>query len=426
MTNERETALYVLVEVFEQGAYANIALKKVLKRREDLNQIQKSFVTELVNGTLRNLICIDYTINAFSKIKTSKMKPVILNTLRISVYQAKYMTKVPHSAICNEAVKIVKSKGLTGLSGFVNGVLRNIIRNISNISYPDKEKDPIGYLSVIYSYPEWILNYWLEDLDYDTVEEICRVQNIAPMMSICVNTLKIDKESLIKKLNEENILTEYTDLNIMRISKTSDIQNTTCFKEGLFHVMDKSSATVVEMLDPSAGDTMLDICAAPGGKSFYAAYMMKNEGKIIARDIYEHKLKLINNETKRLGLRIVSTEEKDATESSEDKVLADVVLADVPCSGLGILRKKPDAKYNKTLEQVGGLQQLQRKILSTTHNSVKEGGILVYSTCTISKRENIDNVNWFIENYPFEVLEIKNILPTEDSDGFFIAKMKRK
>ena len=425
---EREIAVYILIDIFEQNAYNNIILRKALSEHTELNKIQKSFITELVNGTLRNVIHIDYIIDSFSKTKTNKMKSFIRNILRISVYQAKFMKKVPDSAICNEAVKLVKAKGFANLSGFVNGVMRNIIRNLDQIEYPDENKNSVKYLSIYYSYPEWILKYWLKEMDYKTVKNICEIQSTAPVVTICINSLKTDKKSLIMKLKQENMLvTESTaNANLLHIKGTSDIGNSNCFKEGLFHVMDASSAAAVCALEPKPNDTVLDICSAPGGKSFYMAYIMENKGKIIARDVHEHKLNLINDSANRLGIEIIQTENRDATKTHIATEEVDALLIDAPCSGFGLLRKKPDIKYTKTFEDIVSLQELQRKILVASYNYVKVGGTLIYSTCTISKKENMDNVEWFLKEYPFELIEVNNIMPQQNYDGFFIAKMIRK
>lgn len=444
--DERETSIYILDEILNNKAYNNIILKKTLDKNNLFNNIQKSFITEIVNGTLRNLIFIDFVINQFSNTKTSKMKPFILNILRISVYQIMFMNKVPISAACNEAVKLAKKRGFINLSGFVNGILRNISRNINNINFPDESKNKVDFLSVKYSFPKWIIEYWLEFLSYKDVKKICENSVKSPKINICINTVITDYKEIINKFENNNIEIDKGILeNSFYINKINDITKNNEFKKGYFHVMNESSMLSVNILNPKENSIVIDICAAPGGKSFYCAYLMNNKGKIISRDIYEHKIDLIKDSAKRLKLDIIDAQLKDAAKFyKEDENIADYIIADVPCSGFGLLRKKPDIKYTKSIDDIKNLVSLQREILKNCWKYVKTGGTLVYSTCTISKMENLDNVNWFCENYPFELVDISDFIPkdlecstakdgyiqilpdTAQTDGFFIAKMIRK
>lgn len=445
--NERETAVYALNDILSEKAYNNIVLRRTFNKNASLSVVERAFITELVNGTLRNLILIDYVINSFSKTKTAKMKPLILNILRTGVYQIMFMKKVPVSAACNEAVKLAKKKGFSTLSGFVNGVLRNIARNIDNIKYPDENKEPVKYISVKYSYPEWIIEYWKKSYSYEEIKAMCISNNLQPKVSACVNTVKASKEELKKSLAEDNV--SFSDGKIqddvIYLTKTNNIAETKAYKEGLFHIMDESSMLAVKILNPKPNDTLIDVCAAPGGKSFYSAYLMKNKGSIKSRDIYEHKIQLINDGAKRLGLDIINAELKSAEEHyEEDTDKADCLLIDAPCSGLGLLRKKPDIKYSKTMEDIDELVKIQRNILESCYNYVKIGGALVYSTCTVSEKENLENVKWFCDKFNFELENISGflnenvnietakkgyiqILPNMfDTDGFFIARLIRR
>ena len=445
--NEREIALYALIDILSEKAYNNIVLRKTLNKNNQLSKVQRGFITELVNGTLRSLIELDYIINQYSNTPAKKMKPIILNNLRMAVYQIMYMDRVPDSAACNEAVLLAKKKGFKNLSGFVNGVLRNIARNRDNIKYPDEEKSPVEYLAVKYSYPNWIIEYWLEELDYKTVKDMCIVNNKAPKVGACINTIKTDKEELKKTFAEDNVAVTngYIGDNTLYISNTRDLAETTAYKKGLFHIMDESSMVAVKVLNPKSGDKVIDVCAAPGGKSFYCAYIMDNKGKIISRDVYEHKLELMKDGIKRLGIDIIETQIADAAVyNKDDSKTADCVIVDAPCSGLGLVRKKPDIKYNKTMEDIEALAEIQREILKASQDYVKIGGTLVYSTCTVSKKENLDNVKWFCDNYSFVLEDITEYLPgnvlsgtaeegyiqilpsSYDTDGFFIARFKRK
>lgn len=445
---EREIALYALTDVTKEKAYNNLVLKKTFETNDQLSLVEKAFITELVNGTLRNLIYIDYVINKFSNTETKKMKPLILNILRTAVYQIMFMDKVPDSAACNEAVLLTKKKKFQNLSGFVNGVLRNIVRNKDKIELPDEKKYPVEYLSLKYSFQEWIIRYWLSELSFEEVKEICINSTTTPKVSACINTIKCSKDELKKVLAKDNIV--FSDAkfakDVIYLTKTNDITKTSAFKQGLFHVMDESSLLSVLALNPKEGDTVIDVCAAPGGKSFYSAYLMNNKGRIFSRDVHEHKIELLEGTVKRLGIDIITSQLKDASVYySEDSQKADCVIIDAPCSGFGLLRKKPDIKYNKTAEDIEALCEIQKKILESCHDYVKIGGTLVYSTCTISKKENLDNINWFCEKYNFELDDLTDLIEKNDikfktaekgyiqilphdygTDGFFIARLVRK
>lgn len=437
--NEREIAVFTLVDMFNEGAYNNIMLRKTLNKYDDLTKTQKAFITEVVNGTLRNLMNIDYIINLYSKTKTNKMKPFILNNIRASVYQILYMDKVPVSAACNEAVKLAKKKHFNQLSGFVNGVLRAIARNKDCIEYP---KDRLEEISIKYSYPTWLLKYWLEEMNIEQLEEICKAFSNSPKVSLCVNTSKISKEELVKELEKENVAVDANTLldNSIYINRTSNIANLEAYKKGYFHIMDESSILAAKILSPEG--VVVDTCAAPGGKSFAMAEFMKNKGVIFSRDVYEHKLELINEGAKRLGLENIKPQLFNSMEvDSETK--ADYVLVDAPCSGFGLVRKKPDIKYNKQFEDIDELVKIQRKILEASSQLVKVNGVLVYSTCTISHKENIDNVRWFCKEFGFSLESIEKYLPEKikcetakdgyirllpnlyGTDGFFIARMRK-
>ncbi|WP_058485315.1 16S rRNA (cytosine(967)-C(5))-methyltransferase RsmB [Defluviitalea phaphyphila] len=443
----REIAINIILEIDKEKAYSNISFQEYFRVYDYLTSLDKAFITEIVNGTLRYIKNIDYVINQFSKIKTNKMKPFILNVLRIGVYQILFMDKVPISAACNECVKITKKRGLKGLSGFVNGILRNIARNIDKISYPDKNKNIVEYLSIKYSYPQWMIKYWLTSYSKEFVEELCEASNKAPQITIRCNRLKIDRSSLINILVKENIQVHsglYTK-EAINIKKTSAINQLDSFKKGLFQVQDESSILVGYVLNPNSGENILDVCAAPGGKATHCAELMNNDGEIIARDIHEHKLNLIRSSAKRLGIDIIKTEQYDATILDESKLeTMDKVIIDAPCSGLGIIRKKPDIKWKKSIEDLDKLVEVQRKILSVCSQYVKKGGVLVYSTCTISEKENIENIKWFINNFDFVLENINPYIPKKlqcnttkkgyiqlyphihKTDGFFIARLKRK
>ncbi|MCD8214252.1 MAG: 16S rRNA (cytosine(967)-C(5))-methyltransferase RsmB [Clostridiales bacterium] len=444
--NEREIAVEILRESLEKG-FGNIVLRNSLGRHKGLSRVQKAFITETVNGTLRNLIKTDYVIGRFSSVKLNKIRPYVLNVLRISVYQIMFMTRVPASAACNEAVKLVKKKGFVNLSGYVNGVLRAVVRNIDKIPYPDKEKEPIKYISVTYSYPEEIIRYWLETYSADEILALCAENNKAPKVTAAVNSLRVTAEGLKYVLKQDNIVTSAakTGEGLVTLSKTSDITESIAYKRGLFHIMDTNSCLCVKILDPKPGEKILDVCAAPGGKSFSAACLMKNRGSITARDIYPHKLRLMEKGSERLGTSIIKTELFNAAKLNEaDIEKYDRVLVDAPCSGLGLLKKKPDIKYNRTLKDIEALAALQKQILTAAEKYVKPGGVLVYSTCTVSVKENEEIREWFLKSFGYDPCDIEGYIPVgvENSsfkegyinitpfmwggDGFFIAKFRKR
>ncbi len=436
--NEREVVVNLLMDILSNNSYNNIALRNELKN-EDLTRVQKSFITQVVNGTLRNKIYIDYVINQFSNTKVSKMKPFMKALMRMSCYQILFMDKVPDSAVCNTAVNLAKEKRFASLSGFVNGVLRNIVRSKDDLPLPNK-KDKVRYLSTLYSYDDWIIRYWLKAYDFETVEKMCEFNNKNPKVTICINTIKTDVETVISELNDLGVETYRTDIdNCIEIKNTSNIKNIPSFKRGEFFVMDRSAQMAIEIAGVKENAFIIDTCSAPGGKSFCASIKTNNTGVIKSFDIYEHKIELIENTKRRLGLTNIDVRLGDASILDNDLVdKADVVIADVPCSGLGIVRKKPDIKFNKTFKDIEDLVEIQKEILANNAKYVKVGGTLVYCTCTISKHENEEVVLDFLnknDNFEIEKIEYNNEQHEMlqliggvniDADTFFVVKMIRK
>lgn len=445
--NPREIAAQALFEIMTEDSYSNLALKRLLKQNGAMPQKDRAFVTEIVNGTLRNINYIDYLINTLSSVKTNKMKPWLLAVMRTAIYQICFM-KVPDSAACNEAVSLVKNKGFGKLAGFTNGVLRNIARKKDELKLPAEEKNNAEYLEILYSHPLWLIKMWLHEFDYPFVKDLCEKNNMSPDVTIACNPLKGSVTDLKQQLVKNGVSVE--DGNhwnyALHLSKTSNIANLNLFQQGFFHIQDESSMTAVEVLEPQSGEKILDMCAAPGGKSFLIAEKMKNIGEIIARDIHPHKLELIEEGAERLGISIIKTQCMDATQKDNDSFqVFDRVLVDAPCSGLGLIRKKPDIRLKKSGNDIDVLSVLQREILQQAANYVKPGGVLVYSTCTICKKENQKNLEWFLENHnDYEVEDISKMLSLSlqeataekgwirlfphihDTDGFFIARMRRK
>lgn len=433
--NTRELALGVLMEVTEGGSYSHLVLRSVLEKHQYLTKQERAFLTRLAEGTIQRMLELDYILDRFSKVKVKKMKPVIRNILRLGVYQLKYMDAVPASAACNEAVKLAKKKGFASLGGFVNGVLRSVGRDLGGIPYPDEVREPVKALSVRYSIPEWLTAQWLTEYGMEQTRRMMQAfLNDAPL-TIRTNLGRTTPGELQKRLAEEGVTAtpvdgeKYPGLSYaFAISGVDYLYGLASFREGLFYVQDLSSMLVTEWAAPKAGDVCIDVCAAPGGKSIHIAEKLNGTGKVEARDLSEGKVALIEENIARCQLSNVRAKQWDATVLDEEaRESADIVIADVPCSGLGVLRKKSDIKYRMSVEAEEELVRLQREIVQTVAHYVKPGGTLLYSTCTIHRAENEDNVAWFLEQNPqFELERMQQIFPEETlGDGFFLARLVR-
>ena len=434
--NTRELVLGILMEVTKEGSYSHLVIRSVLDKYQYLDKKERAFITRVSEGTIQTMTELDYIINQYSKVKVNKMKPVIRNLLRMSVYQLKYMDAIPASAACNEAVKLAGKKGFGSLKGFVNGVLRNISRNLDQISYPDERTHPIEFLSVRYSMPQWIVEQWVRDYGSEQTKEMLEAFLKETPVTVRTNLLKRTPEALKKQLESEGV----TVVGIHRedlpqldyaflLSGYDHLSALKSFQEGLFYVQDISSMMVAEWADPKEGNQIIDVCAAPGGKSIHLAEKLHGTGMVEARDLTEYKVGLIEENIARHQLSNVRAVRWDATvrdETAEER--ADIVIADLPCSGLGVLRKKTDIKYRMTEEAERELSNLQREILNQVCNYVKKGGTLIYSTCTIDRMENEENVAWFLEQHKEYRLErMEQIFPgREYGDGFFLAKFKKE
>lgn len=453
MKNTRETAFQVLYKVLENGEHSHVVLRQALNKEADALKRDRAFVTRLVEGTLERLITIDYMINQVSKTPVKKMKPIVRTVLRMSVYQLFFMDSVPASAVCNEAVKLVKAKGLQGLSGFVNGVLRNLVRSLESRKpeegYPDKTNNPAGYLSIRYSLPEWLCGYFIREYGFNKAECIAEGSLRNPMTTIRCVTGKIKKEELMQRLKNQGFTVSegvYAK-DALYLSDYDTLEKIQEFTEGLFQVQDESSMLVAELAGLKKNDLVLDVCSAPGGKAVHAANLLETlgGGMVEARDISEKKTNLIKENQIRLQVNNMVIRVADATvfdESMSEK--ADVVIADLPCSGIGIMAKKPEIRYRMTEENQKELVKLQKQMLDIVHRYVKPGGILMYSTCTINKEENEKQAERICKEYGFlpaleqELLpeELKNevqkngylqLLPgIHKCDGFFIARLKKE
>lgn len=442
--NTREIALKILIEINEKGAYSNIALNKYMNL--DISRIDESFSRKIVYGVLENRLYLDWIISKISKIKIKKIDSTILEILRIGVYQIIFMERIPDSAAVNESVKLSKKYSHSGSVGYVNGVLRNIVRNKKKIRKVDI-KDPIEYISVKYSHPKWIIKRWLNEFGEEFTLKLCEANNGKVNLNIRTNTLKVDRETLknILKNKGYNISETKYAIDGLIIENPYRITNINEFKNGLFTIQDESSMLVSQIMDPRKNSTLIDVCSAPGGKTTHMAQYMENKGKIIGRDIHKHKFKLIKDNYTRLGIDIIKTEVFDAMNLDESLLSkADYVLVDAPCSGLGLIRRKPEIKWNRNQENIEKIKEIQNKILINASKYLKSGGILIYSTCTIGKEENVGIVKKFLkENNDFKLMGFDSLLDSKENiktakdgyielfphihetDGFFISKMQK-
>ena len=434
--NARKTVLKLLTKLDKNASYSNILLDDTLEK-SDLSMQDKKFASALFYGVLERKITLDAVIKYYSKRPADKLNIQVRNILRMAIYQLCYMDSVPDSAAVNEAVKLSKSSRNPAVSGFVNGLLRSFIR--------DEKKIPFGKsitekLSVEYSCPEWLIDKWLNEYNDDVTLSMLKTSLGQAQTTVRVNNTKCTVNEFIDELNEAGIscdINPCTD-NAVDLFSGGAVERLDSYKYGHFHVQDLSSQLCCKALDPKEDDTVLDICAAPGGKSFTIAEMMNNKGKVLSFDLHENRVRLIRQGASRLGLTIIEADLNNGKEYNENIPKADRVLCDVPCSGLGVIRRKPEIKY-KNPEDFEKLPEIQYSILSASANYVKAGGVLVYSTCSLSRAENDDVVERCIENNnDFEPCELDenifgescgykvSITPDKfSSDGFFIAKLVR-
>lgn len=447
-SSPREEVLLLLIDIDRKKVMSSQGLSNLLLRHQFESKQDRAFMTRLLEGTLEQQIYLDYVLNQFSSKKMNKQKPFIRCLLRMSLYQILFMEQVPESAACNEAVKLARKKGFSNLSGFVNGLLRNIVRRKEEISLPDEKENPYEYVSVRYSIPQWIVEKWRESYDYDTVKQMAEGSLRNPETCVRVNLSKATKEEVVKRLEEEGTkVTEGAYLPyILKIKGYDSLSRLSVFREGLVCVQDESSAMVGHIADPGKDALVIDVCSAPGGKALHVADRMlakEGTGKVRSRDVSFHKTELIKENIDRCGFDNIETEVFDGTKLDESMIgKADLVIADVPCSGLGILARKNDIKYNATEERIKELVPLQREIIKNASSYVKPGGILLFSTCTVTKEENEDNRSWILKELPFEAVDFSESVPeilkkqakegymqllpgVHETDGFYIAKFRR-
>lgn len=444
--NTREIILDVLLAVNRDGQKSHVVIRNTLDKYQYLPKQDRAFIRRVCEGTIEQMISIDYIIDAYSSIKVQKMKPVIRDILRSAVYQIRYMDSVPASAACNEAVKLAQKKGFYNLKSFVNGVLRNIVREIDHVEYPSKD-NLMEYFSVTYSMPGWLVKRWTDEFGPIVTEMMLQEFLKERPTTVRLTVNGPDKKEILKSMRRQGVTVKHAPYlsYAYEISDFNYLQALEAYRNGWIYIQDVSSMLVAEAANPKQGDFVVDLCAAPGGKSMHVADKLGQYGMVESRDLTEGKVALIQENIHRLDLINVRAVQADATVydgSLEAK--ADIVLADVPCSGMGVIGRKADIKYKLTSLQLEELVLLQRRILHNAASYVKPGGTLIYSTCTLEKKENQENIQWFTQNYPYELESLDPYIPDElhslttregylqlvpgvhKTDGFFLARLKRR
>ncbi|MFF5993263.1 16S rRNA (cytosine(967)-C(5))-methyltransferase RsmB [Lysinibacillus sp. KU-BSD001] len=438
--NVRDAALTILLAVDKNQAYSNLLLHQTIEKYK-IDAKDRSLLTEITYGTLQHKFTLDYYLEPFIR---GKVDLWVRWLLRMSLYQMEYLSRIPPHAAVNEAVEIAKRRGHKGIASMVNGILRTILRE--GLRATADITDPVERLSIETSHPKWLVDRWVESYGYENTANMLRENNIPPVQTVRVNTTRATVEQVLASLEAEGIKAHQSDVMPECIHLTNGTAaRTTAFKEGLITIQDESSMLPANVLNPQPGMKVLDMCAAPGGKTTHLAEKMQNEGSILAMDLHPHKLDLIDENTARLGLEIVQTAPIDGRKAASflAKESFDAVLVDAPCSGLGVMRRKPDIKYTKREEDLESLQTIQLAILDNAVQVLKPGGRLVYSTCTVDKRENEGTVEAFLTAHPEMESEALTNLPEKllakqnsgmlqvfpqdfGSDGFFVAAFRKK
>lgn len=442
--NVREAALELLETIDKNQAYSNLLLNKTIEKNE-IDSIDVGLLTELTYGTLQRKMTLDYYLEPSLK-SGKKIEGWVRNLLRVTLYQMVYLDRIPDRAAIYEAVEIAKKRGHKGISGMVNGVLRNIqrtgLRDLAEIV------DPIERLSVATSHPLWLVKRWVNQLGFDRTKAMCELNLTAPLQTARVNLTKITREECVTRLENEGYQVQVSTILPEAIKcLKGNLASSKAFKEGLFTIQDESSMLVAHALGVNTHDRILDACAAPGGKSTHIAERLNGTGAVISLDLHDHKVKLINSSAKRLGLTNIQTKTLDSKKVQEhyDQESFDKILVDAPCSGLGVIRRKPDMKYTKKAEDSARLQEIQIELLNSVAPLLKKGGILIYSTCTIEKEENNVVIDSFLDSHQefFGDPTVKERMPEATkplisdyslqivpqdfgSDGFFIACLRKK
>ncbi|MCG7383502.1 16S rRNA (cytosine(967)-C(5))-methyltransferase RsmB [Paenibacillus sp. ACRRY] len=444
-TSPRALAVKVLSAVEQDGAYSNLELNRRLKEA-DLSPADAGLATELVYGTIARLNTLDYFLERFVAKGMAKLQPWVRSLLRISVYQMLYLDRIPEHAVVSEAVNLAKKLGHQGISGMVNGVLRNMIRNRDELRIPN-DLPAAERIALEHSHPLWMVKRWMGRYGEETAEAICKANNEPPAVSVRVNTTMTSREKLMQEMESTGAVVEPSRLSPdgILVRSGGNMALTSWYRDGLFSVQDESSMLVAEAVAPEEGQTVLDCCAAPGGKTAHMAEKMQDRGRIIANDVHAHKRQLIMDQADRLGLSCIDAVTGDALDLDERYPHAsfDRILLDAPCSGLGVIRRKPDVKWTKSPEDIEDISGLQRELLDRVAPLLKPGGVLVYSTCTIEPAENELMVADFLKRHSeYQAVDSAwtgtelekwnrvnggvQILPQyAHSDGFFIARLTR-
>ncbi len=437
----RGTAIKILNRVERSDAYLDRLLEAEL-RSDEMNELDKGLMNEIVTGVIRWKMKLDWVLTGFFHGNFTKAETNIKNALRVALYQIQYLDRVPHSAAVNEAVEFIKRLRGQKAADLVNAVLRNIIRNLDNIRYPDPEEDRVRHLAVIESHPQWMTRRWVDRLGYDETKRMMEANNSIPDLSMRINRTKIDGAYFLSLLEKHQIQyqrSKYIEY-FVRVQHMAGIGSSELFQQGFFALQDESAGLPVLLLDPKPGERVIDLCSAPGGKTTFAGELMKNQGEIIAVDRYETRLNLVKNACQRLGITNVHPVADDGTTIVLPP--ADKVLVDAPCSGFGVLSKKPDAKWQRDIDDIPKLVRLQSALLDNAAQLVKSGGVLVYSTCTIECEENLDQVKNFLGRHPEFSIEPANgfvhpdLIGTDGSvqtfqhkhgmDGSFSIRLKKQ
>lgn len=441
ISNPRQLAVVTLDKLDGTEDFLREILDSQLKQNA-LKKIDQGLYTELVYGTVRMRANLDYILERFSSRPLSKIQPAILNVLRVALYQIFYLDRIPHSAAVNEAVKLARLFGHEGVAKFTNGILRKVVRERATITYPSLEKEPVEHISLKYSFPTWIVELWIKWWGIKETKSLCQAMNEQPTMHIRINNLKTTSQEIQEHFDTRGITSKPGNFvpEVRQVHPGNLVVNDPWLSAGKYYVQDESSALAAHALQVEPGQLVYDLCSAPGGKATHLAQLMEDKGKILAFDLSEKRLKAVEENSQRLGLSIIETRQGDASQNLK-LPLAPRVLVDAPCSGLGTMRHRPDIRWRKTKEEVLELAALQKKILSQAANYVAFGGLLLYTTCTLTKWENEDVANWFLENHPqFEPHSFPEWFPENPGepswmrtllphhhfvDGFFLAIFRK-
>lgn len=447
----RRLALLVLDRIETNASYANLALQEILRTHGEPDRRERAFCTELVYGTLRHLLKIDFILGRLLSRPLKSLKTSVRNTLRLALYQLIFLPEIPERAVCHTAVDLIKNSKYSGLANLVNGVLRTFLRTKNNLITPDPALNSVEYLAVEYSHPEWLVRRWLDRFGTGLTGRILQVDNEQPPLTLRVNPLRApiaqfftEMEQLGMECSPGLFLPEAVTIR----SLPEALEDWPVFQAGRFFVQDESSMLVAHLLKPLPGETIVDLCAAPGGKSTHLAELISDHGIIYSVDNHPHKVQLVLENAQRLKVQSVKPVLADARQFSLPAgIFADAVLVDAPCSGTGVLRRRIDLRYRRQPEEIGQLTQIQQEILTQASSLVRPGGRLIYSTCTLESEENESQIQWFLRNHPnYEIEDFRGYLPTHlanyladhtskwatilpisaGGDGFFMCRLTRR